>query len=77
MPPYALAALAILSVTSVALWVQGRRFTLRYRAKTGAIPPWNWMFRRTTDPELEAPRHMALLLLPLYVIALVLYLVRP
>jgi hypothetical protein len=77
MPSYAFAALAIISVTSVVVWVLGRRFTLRFRAKTGAIPPWNWMFRRTDDPELEGPRRLALALLPIYLVALVLYLFRP
>jgi hypothetical protein len=74
--PIAFAALAVVSVTSVVLWAVGRRFTRRFVAKNNAMPPWNWMFRSTSDPELEAPRRLALGLLPVYLIALAMYLFR-
>lgn len=77
MPPPAIIALAILGGTSVVLWTLGRRFTRRFEAKTGTMPPWNWMFRRTDDPELEESRRFALVLLPVMVVALVVYLLRP
>jgi hypothetical protein len=73
MSPITLFALATLSGTSIVLWVTGRRFTRRFYAKTGSMPPWNWMFHGTTDPELEGPRRLALALVPIYLIALVLY----
>jgi hypothetical protein len=69
-------SLAVVSVTSVVLWAVGRRFTRAFVAKNGVMPPWTWMFRRTTDPELEGPRRLALGLLPVYLIALALYLFR-
>jgi len=36
-----------------------------------------WMFHGTGDPELEGPRRLALGLLPIFLVALVLYLFRP
>jgi hypothetical protein len=69
-----IAALAVVAVTSVALVILGRRYTRRYVARNGAMPPMTWMFRRTDDPELEEPRRLALGLLPIYLVALILYL---
>jgi hypothetical protein len=71
-----IAALAVVAVTSVALVVLGRRYTRTYVAQKGAMPPMTWMFRRTDDPELERPRRLALGLLPIYLVALVVYLFR-
>jgi hypothetical protein len=71
-----IAALAVVAVTSVALVVLGRRYTRTYVAKHRAMPPMTWMFRRTDDPELERPRRLALGLLPIYLVALVVYLYR-
>ena len=76
MSTLAFAALAVVSVTSVVLWAVGRRYTRRFIAQNNAIPPWNWMFRSTADPELERTRRLALGLLPIYLIALALYLFR-
>lgn len=77
MTPTAFAALAVVAVTSVLLMILGRRFTTRYIDRRGVLPPATWMFRRTDDPELESPRRLALGLLPVYLIALALYLFRP
>ena len=74
---FALAALGVVSVTSVALFVLGSRFTRRYVALNRAMPPLTWMFRRTSDPDMERSRRLALTFLPFYLIALVLYLFRP
>jgi hypothetical protein len=72
----AIAALTVVGATSVALLVLGRRYTQRYVAQTGTLPPMTWMFRRTDNPELEAPRRLALVLLPIDIVAAVLYLTR-
>jgi hypothetical protein len=77
MQPIALAALAVITVLSVALWFLGARFSRRYIAKHRARPPMTWMFRATGDPDLEPSRRLALALLPIFLIALVVYLFRP
>ena len=77
MQPIAFAALAVITVLSVALFVLGRRFMHAYYAKHRTMPPMTWMFHNTGDPDLEPSRRMALGLLPIYLIALVLYLFRP
>ena len=61
-------------MTSVLLWLFGSRFTKAYIARYGELPRLTWMFRRTQDPELEAHRRQALLVLPLYLVGIVLYL---
>jgi hypothetical protein len=73
-PQLALLALATVSVTSIVMLVSGRRFASRYHAKNGELPPWNWMFRATADPELERLRRVALSTLPVFLVSLVLYL---
>ncbi|HYK95285.1 MAG TPA: hypothetical protein VE011_05375 [Candidatus Dormibacteraeota bacterium] len=77
MQPLAFAALAVVTVLSVVLFVLGRRFMHAYYAKHRVMPPMTWMFHGTNDPELEASRRLALALLPIYLVALVLYLFRP
>lgn len=77
MQPLAIAALAVVSVLAVALWFLGVRYSRIYVAKHKARPPATWMFRRTDDPALESPRRFALLLLPIFLVALVIYLFRP
>ena len=76
-PRMAIAALAVVAVTSVALMVLGRRFTKRFVERRGVLPRSAWMFHRTDDPELESPRRLALGLLPIYLIAVYLWLFRP
>ena len=73
-PQYAMLALAVLTVTSITMLVSGRRFARRFYSKTGTMPAWNWMFRRTTDSDLEGPRRTALITLPIFVISLLVYL---
>ena len=75
--PLAFAALGVITVGAVALWFLGARFSRRYIAKHRARPAMTWMFHATGDPELEGPRRAALIILPIFLIALVLYLFRP
>ncbi|MEO8273623.1 MAG: hypothetical protein ABI620_06130 [Chloroflexota bacterium] len=77
MQPLAIAALGVITVLSVVLWFLGARFSRAYIAKHRAKPPLTWMFHGTGDPELEGTRRLALGLLPIFLIALVLYLFRP
>lgn len=77
MQPLALAALAVITVLSVALWFLGVRYSRAYVAKHRARPPMTWMFHGTGDPDLERPRRFALALLPIFLVALVVYLFRP
>ena len=77
MQPFALAALGVVTVGAVALWFLGARFSRRYIAKHRARPPLTWMFRSTDDPELDGPRRLALMILPIFLLALGVYLFRP
>lgn len=77
MQPLAIAALSVVTVLSVALWFLGVRYSRAYIAKYHVRPPATWMFRGTDDPQLESPRRFALLLLPIFLVALVVYLFRP
>jgi ABC-type Fe3+ transport system permease subunit len=70
-------ALALIMATSFGLLVLGRRFLRRYVARHGTQPPATWMFHRSEDPELESTRRVALGLLPFYLVAAVVYLLRP
>ena len=77
MPPLAFAALGVATVGAVLLWFLGARFSRRYIAKHRARPPMTWMFRNTGDPDLEGSRRAALVVLPFFLVAVVLYLFRP
>ena len=77
MPPLAFIALGVVTVLSVVLWFLGARFSRTYIRKRQARPPLTWMFHGTGDPELEGTRRVALGLLPIFLVALVLYLFRP
>lgn len=70
-------ALALVMATSFGLLVLGRRFLRGYIARHGSAPPATWMFQRSDDPELEGQRRLALALLPFYLIAAVIYMLRP
>ncbi len=72
-----IALISVLTLTSVVLWAVGRRFLRRYMALNGTVPPSTWTFRRSEDPELERYRRFALGILPFYLIALALFLLRP
>jgi hypothetical protein len=74
--PLAFAALGVVTVCSVVLFVVGRRFTRGYVAKHNAMPPMTWMFRDSGDPDLEPSRRIALSTLPFYFVALAIYLFR-
>jgi hypothetical protein len=76
-PLVTIASLSLLVGASLGLWLFGSRFARRYRDLHGATPPYRWLFTRTDDPELEHWRRPALAVLPVYLIALVLYLSRP
>jgi len=70
-------ALSMVMATSFGLLVSGRRYLRGYVAKHGAAPPSMWMFHRSPDPELEGVRRVALVLLPFYLLAAFIYLLRP
>jgi hypothetical protein len=70
-------ALSMVMATSFGLLILGRRFLHGYVARHGTQPPSMWMFQRSGDPELEPLRRAALGLLPFYLIAAVIYLLRP
>ena len=72
-----LVALALVMSTSFGLLVSGRRYLRGYVAKHGTQPPATWMFHRSDDPDLEGVRRVALALLPFYLVAAVLYVLRP
>ena len=77
MQQVAFIALGVVTVCAVALWFLGARYSRRYIAKHRARPPMTWMFRGTGDPELEGPRRTALVILPIFLVALLTYLFRP
>ena len=73
MPVLSIAALAVAAGTAFAIWVMSRRFSRRYAELHRKVPPPSWMFRSQTDPELEFPRRRALSLLPILVVAAIVY----
>ena len=77
MQPIAFAALAVITVCTVQLYILGRRFIRRYVLIHRAMPRMTWMFHRVDDGEMERARRLALGILPVYLIALVVYLFRP
>ena len=70
-------ALTLVMATSFGLLIAGRRYLRGYVARHGEQPPATWMFTRSDDPELESLRRVALLLLPLYLVAGAIYVLRP
>jgi hypothetical protein len=70
-------ALTLVMATSFGLLISGRRFLRGYVARYGTQPPTTWMFRRSPYPELESLRRVALALLPFYLVAAAIYLLRP
>jgi hypothetical protein len=69
-------ALSMVMATSFGLLVLGRRYLRGYVARNGRQPPASWMFRHSDDPELEGMRRLALALLPFYLVAAVIYVLR-
>ena len=55
------------------LYLAGREFSRRYVEQHRKLPPLTWMFRTQADPLLEGPRRRALALLPILVVAAVVY----
>ena len=64
-----LLATGVIGATSIAIWFFGSKFSKRYIALHGALPPLTWMFHRATDPELETFRRRALVFVPFYLVA--------
>ena len=77
MQPLALAALVVISACTVQLYVLGRRFRRGHVERRGVVPRTTWMFHDSGDPELERSRRLALAILPVYLVALAVYLFRP
>ena len=73
MPILSIAALAVAAGSAFVIWVMARHFSRRYVELHRRVPPPTWMFRTQSDPELEGPRRRALSLLPILVVAAVLY----
>ena len=76
MPVLSIAAFAVAGGTAFAIWVMARRFSRRYIELHRRVPPPTWMFRSQADPELEFPRRRALSLLPILIVAAVVYVVN-
>jgi hypothetical protein len=76
-PIIGIASLSLLIGGSLGLWLFGTRYARRYFKLRGVLPPFNWLFIRSDDDELERWRRPALAILPIYLVALVLYLFRP
>ena len=64
-------ALTLVFATSLGLLVAGRRYWRGYVARHGTQPPNTWMFQRSDDPQLETYRRVALVLLPVDIVAMV------
>ena len=69
-----LVALTLVMATGFGLLIAGRRYRRGYIATHDREPPATWMFRRSDDPELETARRVALVLLPFFLVAGVVYL---
>ena len=73
----ALLASGVIGATSIVIWFFGQKFSRRYAALNGTLPPLTWMFRRATDPELERYRRRALVFVPFYLVAVGIVLFQP
>ena len=73
MPILSIVALAVGAGTAFVIWVMARHFARRYAQLHHRIPPPTWMFRSQQDPELEAPRRRALALLPILIVAAIVF----
>ena len=73
----ALLATGVIGGTSIAIWFFGQKFSKRYIALNGALPPLTWMFRRSPDAELESLRRRALVFVPFYLVAVGIVLFQP
>lgn len=68
-----IAALAIALGTGLGMYIYGREFSRRYVQQHRKLPPGTWLFRSQADPLLEGPRRRSLILLPVLVVAAVVY----
>ena len=75
MPIVSIASLAVAVGSAFVIWVMARQFSRRYAELYRKVPPPSWMFRTQADPLLEAPRRRALSLLPILIVAAILYVV--
>ena len=73
MPILSIASLAVAAGSALVIWLMARQFSRRYIELNRRVPPPSWMFKAQTDPALEFPRKRALSLLPVLVIAAVVY----
>ena len=73
MPVLSIASLAVAAGTAFAIWAMSRRFSKRYIELHRRVPGPTWMFRAQADPELEFPRRRALSLLPILIVAAIVY----
>ena len=73
MPVLSIAALAVALGTAVGMYIYGRQFSRRYVQEHRRLPPGTWLFRRQEDPLLEGPRRRSLSLLPILLVAAVIY----
>jgi hypothetical protein len=76
MPVLSIASLAVAVGTAFAIWIMARQFSRRYGVLYRKVPPPTWLFRSQDDPELEGPRRRALSLLPILIVAAVVYVVN-
>ena len=72
----AIIALAVAAGSAVMLYIYGREFSRRYAEQHRRLPPPSWMFRGQDDPLLEGPRRRALAILPILVVAAVVYILN-
>jgi hypothetical protein len=76
MPILSIASLAVAAGTALVIWLMARQFSRRYVELNGRVPPPSWMFRSQQDPVLEFPRKRALSLLPILIVAAIVYVVN-
>lgn len=69
----AIFALAVAAGTAIMLYIYGRQFSRRFVEQHGRLPPLTWLFRGQQDQLLESARRRALALLPILLIAAVIY----
>ncbi len=73
MPVLAIAAVAVALGTGLGMYIYGRQYSRRYIQEHRRMPPKTWLFRSQVDPLLEFPRRRSLSLLPILILAAVVY----
>jgi hypothetical protein len=69
----AILALAVAAGTAITMYIYGRQFSRRFVEQHRRLPPPSWLFRGQQDQLLESSRRRALALLPILLIAAVVY----